>query len=239
MAQRHEYLVFYESALKPDVVVVEGGVGRQRAEEATRLAIERYRPLYIVNAGFAGGVKAELKAGDLLLCDRLFSLEGPATFWQADSASERSLQELDAADYLIGSAEDGHQRDYSTCGCLSVPELASGAQMKAWIGATFPVSIIDMESYWVSETAAAHGIRHMVVRSVLDPLGQTLPAFIGKAVDDEANRHWTRAIKYTAQNPTHLPRLISLAWQTKLASTSLGLFLGTLTSSGPSPQPDG
>jgi len=103
--------------------------------------------------------------------------------------------------------------------------------MKAWIGATFPVGIIDMESYWVSEVAVAHGIRHMIVRSVLDPLEQTLPAFVGKAVDDESKRRWTHAVRYLATNPTHMPRLVRLAMQTRVARASLGRFLGGLAPS--------
>ena len=200
VAERHDYLRLYQSDMKPDVVVIEGGVGREKAEEATRLSIESYRPDYIVSAGFAGGARQGVKAGDLFLCDRLFSLQGPAPFWQPGSANERSMEELDAADDLV-DGRDGAREDYSVGGCMSVPDLASGAQMKAWIGATFPVGIIDMESYWVSETAAAHGIRHMVVRSVLDPLEQTLPAFVGKAVDDEARRRWDPCRQISRDEP--------------------------------------
>ena len=231
VAERHDYLRLYQSDMKPDVVVVEGGVGREKAEEATRLSIENYRPDYIVCAGFAGGLRQGVKAGDLFVCDRLFSLQGPAPFWRAGSASERSMEELDAADDLLDD-RDGAQEDYSVCGCMSVPELASGAQMKSWIGTTFPVGIIDMESYWVSEIAAAHGIRHMIVRSVLDPLDQTLPAFVGKAVDDASKRQWTHAVKYLVTNPTHTPRLMRLAMQTRVARASLGRFLGGLAHSG-------
>ena len=228
VSDQRDYLRLYRSDLKPDVVVVEGGIGREKAEEATKLAIERYRPDYIVCAGFAGGVREGVKVGDLFLCDKLYSLEGPAPFWRPDSAGQRSIEELDAIGDLVDSGE-GNTEDYSLCGCMSVPELASGANMKAWIGSTFPVRIIDMESYWVCETAASHGVRHMVVRSVLDPLEQTLPAFVGKAVDDESNRQWTKAVRYLVANPTHMPRLMSLLRQTRIARASLGRFLEALS----------
>ena len=228
VADQHDHLRLYRSDVKPHVVVIEGGIGREKAEEATTLAIEKYRPDYIVCAGFAGGVREDAKVGDLFLCDKLYSLEGPAPFWQPDSASERSVEELDARSDLMDSL-DGSTEAYTVCGCMSVPQLASGAKMKAWIGANFPVRIIDMESYWVSETAAAHGVRHLIVRSVLDPLGQTLPAFIGKAINDESNRHWIKAVRYLVANPTHAPRLMSLARQTRVARAALGRFLGTLS----------
>ena len=89
-----------------------------------------------------------------------------------------------------------------------------------------PVSIIDMESYWVSETAASYGIPHMVVRSVLDPVGQTLPAFIEEAVSEDSGSNWARAVKYAVAKPMETPKLLQLAGQAKVARASLAEFLG-------------
>ena len=68
---------FYQSPAARDVVVVEGGVGRTRAEKATRQTVERFRPDLIVSAGFAGAVKPGLSTSDLILCDRVWAAEGP------------------------------------------------------------------------------------------------------------------------------------------------------------------
>ncbi len=225
LTDRHGYLRVYHSDLKPDVVVVEGGIGRERAEAAVTLAIDRYRPDHLVNAGFAGGVLEDVGVGDLFLCDRLYSLEGPAPLWRESSAGERALDGLDARSVLI---DDGDGIDYTVCGCMTVPGLASGANMKTWIGANFPVRIIDMESYWVSEIAASRRVPHMIVRSVLDPLDQTLPDFVGRAVDDDDNRRWSAAVRYVVSHPTHVPRLMNLALQVRRTRASLGRFLGTL-----------
>ena len=225
LADTHDYLRIYRSDLDPEIVVVEGGVGREKAEAAATLAIERYRPNHIVNAGFAGGVLDDVSVGDLFLCDRLYSLEGPAPLWRESAASERSLDGLDASSVLLG---DAHGIDYTMCGCMTVPALASGANMKTWIGANFPVQIIDMESYWVSEVAASHRVPHMIVRSVLDPLDQTLPTFVGRAVDDDETRSWRSAFRYVISKPSDTPRLVSLALQARRARASLGRLLGAL-----------
>jgi len=228
VAQDDSLRFYYQSQLKPEVVVVEGGPGRQRAVDATKQLIERYKPDFLISAGFAGGVQAGINTGDLFICDRLLSIEGPAPFWRPDSVEERSPGDVNMVNDLIEDTDDLHQK-YAICGCMSVPELVSGSSMKEWIGATFPVSIIDMESYWVSETAAANGIPHVVVRSVLDPLEQTLPAFVGKAMSDKGNRSWARVVKYIAKKPTEMPELIHLASQARVARSSLGGFLARLS----------
>ena len=225
LTDTEDCLRIYRSDLQPEVVVVEGGVGREKAEAAATLAIERYRPVHVVNAGFAGGVLDGVGVGDLFLCDRLYSLEGPAALWREDSVSERSLDGLDASSVLLG---EEHGIDYTVCGCMTVPALASGANMKTWIGANFPVRIIDMESYWVSQIAASHRVPHMIVRSVLDPLDQTLPGFVGRAIDNDDNRSWRAALRYVISKPVHTPRLVGLALQARRARASLGRLLGAL-----------
>ena len=228
VSDRSGYLSYYRSKKEPDVVLVEGGIGRKRASEATRQIAERYDLELIVSAGFAGGVQEGLRTGDVFLCERVMSIEGPAAFWSPDSANERVL----VGDNLMNGMPadmDGPYEGDASCGCLSVPQFVPTSSMKSWIGSTFPVSIIDMESYWVSETAASYSIPHMVVRSVLDPVGQTLPAFIEESVSEDSGSNWARAVKYAVAKPMETPKLIQLAGQAKAARASLAEFLITLT----------
>lgn len=215
-------LRFYRSVTRPKVVVVEGGAGRLRAEDATSQAIERYRPDAIVSAGFAGGAKPGLKSGDLFICDRLLSVEGPAESWGFDVASERVVEK-------VGLLVEG-SHGYDCCGCLTVPQLVSKSSMKAWIGATFPVGLVDMESYWVSATAVAHGIPHLAVRSVLDPMEESLPSFVEDAVGAEGEGIVWRAFRHIFKRPAEIPRLARLAGQARAARASLCGLLESLTS---------
>ena len=229
VAARDDYLRFYQSSSGPQVVV-EGGLGRERAEEATRQLIDRYKPGFIICAGFAGAVREGIKVGDLFICDRLMSIDGPAPLWRSEDVKEHSIDNAALVDNLVKGQtdpENAHQ-EYALGGCLSVPELVPSRSTKEWIGSTFSVDIIDMESYWVSEIAAAHGIPHAVVRSVLDTMEQTLPVFVGAAV--HKGKRWGHAVKYMLANPTEAPKLITLASQARIARASLGRFLATLAS---------
>ena len=224
---KEDRLRFHQSTSEPEVVVVTGSVGRLQAEMATTLLTQRYRPDRIVSAGFAGGVKAGLSPGDLFVCDRILSIEGPAAFWTAQDAKVSSEGQFAGLDDLIPSPSSFDQQ-YAICGCLSVPYFISSITMKAWIGANFPVTIIDMESYWVSEAAAASGVPNVVVRSVLDPMEQVLPDFVGDAVEDGSRPGWERAVKHIVSKPAETPKLFRLANQVKVAGESLGKFLAGL-----------
>ena len=217
---------YYESKSMPNVVVVDGAIGKTRAVDAARKLIDIYSPDFILSAGFAGGVQQGLRAGDVFLCDRLLAVEGPAMFWEMDAAKERPtpMGRRPYFDILLQEAKrNGNECRLS--GCLSLPNLVQSSSMKSLLGATFPVSIIDMESYWGNEVAAEHDIPHAAIRTILDPVEQTLPAFVGGAVNDERNRSLERAIRYLISRPTEAPRLMHLASQLRVARASLGEML--------------
>ena len=226
LVERNGRFKFYRSEAESGVALVQGGVGRWQAVEATRQLVEGYAPTLIVSAGFAGGVQKGLSAGDVFVCERVMSVKGPAALWRAGAANERLLEAAHLADM-----RDSHE-GYSPPGCLSVPQLVPSSSMKAWIGRKFPVSVIDMESYWVSETAASFGIRHAVVRAVLDPVEQTLPTFVGDAVSSRGGPAWVHALKYASAKPWETPKLFKLASQAKRAGKSLAAFLETQTWNG-------
>ena len=215
-------LRFYESEAAPGVVVVDGAVGRARAAKAADVVIHRYRPDLVLSAGFAGGVLEGQDTGDVFLCDRLMAVEGPAIFWEPDAVLESDPQQVSPLNGLFQG------NGYHVSGCLSVPDLLQASSMKEWIGANFPVGIIDMESYWVGQIAARYGAAHAVVRTILDPVGQTLPPFVGRAVREDGAKSWSAAIRHLASHPSEAPGLLKLRRQVRTAGDALGEVLSAV-----------
>ena len=220
-------LRFHRSRARPGIVVVEGGVGKRGALEAARKVIEQCRPDVVISAGFAGGVRAGMSPGDLFICDKLMSVEGPAPFWTNDTAKERCCADPGLLKTIAHLERTN--REYAFGGCLSVPQFMSSSSIKAWIGATFPVSMIDMESFWVGEAAEEAGVPHIAVRAVLDSVDQTLPVFVGNTVSGDGRLRWISAVRYIVRRPTESIQLIRLRSQMKTAQTSLCEFLNTLS----------
>jgi len=209
----------------PDVTVTIGGAGRDRAEAATREALKRYEPDLVVSAGFAGGVAPGFLVGDIVLCDKVWATEGTQDGDEShnpvEGVPERWLHEIS------GSQRRGE--------CLSVTELAATSDVKQALGAKFPVDVVDMESYWVTETAARAGVRSIVIRAVLDPVERSLPGLVTGLLGAGTTARWIRGLTYVATRPWSVPDLLTLARETAVARGALGRMLETIAST-PWPQ---
>lgn len=205
----------YASARWPDAAVVIGGAGRDRAEAATHEALQVYEPDLVVSAGFAGGIAPGFLVGDVVLCDKVWASEGTqegdVSLNSMEGIPERWLNEI-----------SGLQR---RGGCVSVTELAASSEVKRELGKKHPADVVDMESYWVTETAARAGVSSIVVRSVLDPVERTLPALVADLIGSGTAGRWLRGLAYVAARPWSVPDLLTLARETAVARDALGGML--------------
>ena len=228
LTERTESTRFYVSSSRPNVGVAVGGIGKASAQEATRRVVEMYRPERLISAGFAGGVRLGMESGQIILCDRLWAVEGPPTDWTPQKAASMSLSQENGDDGVTRLL-DAAGIAYSRGGCLTVSRIVFDSPTKARIGAGFPVSIVDMESFWVSQMAEQHHLPSLVVRAVLDPLEQTLPSFVGKAAAKGADGRWRHALRYALERPMEIPTLIRIAGQARAARSSLTDVLTAVT----------
>ncbi|MDA1189563.1 MAG: hypothetical protein O2854_07810 [Chloroflexi bacterium] len=225
-----EALSFYESQTLPHVAVVEGGPGRLRAQETTVAALDRYHPRMIISAGFGGGTISSLKPGDLVIGETVLSLRGPSSDWKKDSAaikkmfSQKEHRELEQV-----AASLKHPAVFGNI--ATVDRLVTSSQSKAWLGQTLSASVVDLESYWVTDIAVGRSTRCIALRSVLDPMEQELPAFVAFATEDASQRSWWRAALYALRRPGDVPTLLSLSSQYRAAKASLSAALHSFASS--------
>ena len=212
----------YQSMQVPEVVISEGGIGKERSQESARLTAERFKPDMMISAGFAGGASEDATPGDVFLCDRLVAVDGSPFLWGKEEAFESSSVEMVQR---FRQAILGDRSGYQVGSCITVPKFVSNRSMKEWLGNTFNVKLIDMESYWVSEVAASFRIPFLTVRSVLDPVDQSVPRFIGETVDKGMAVRTLRSVAHLATNPTDAPQLIRLSRQVSVARAALTQFL--------------
>src|SRR5215831_3558037 len=57
-----------------DCVLVQSGMGRQRAEQALRAVLAQYQPVAVLSLGFCGALAATLRVGDLVVCSPVGAL---------------------------------------------------------------------------------------------------------------------------------------------------------------------
>ena len=218
---------FFESAHLPNVVLAEGGVGRDRAQQATRLLIDEYEPDLIVSAGFAGAAKPGARSGDLYICSRILALCGPPTTWTREGPRSRPLID-EGLMIRLSEAIGGVAGGCSWGGCITVDQVVHSPALKRWIGESFGADVIDMESFWVSEVATERGLPHLVVRSVMDPMEQSLPNFVMEATEQEGLRTLASGASHMLSNPTDLFPLLRLWRQVRRASRRLNDVLAAV-----------
>ena len=206
---------FYRARRGASTALVLGAVGKGGAMEATRQLLGNYGPRLVVSAGFAGAARPDLNTGDVFVCDRVLSMEGSPASWTVENANERLLSQGSSA------AKDGAQ----PMGCVSVSQFVQSAPMKAWLGKVLRVGVIDLESYWVTDVAAAYGVPHAVVRVVLDPMDGAMPYFLADSMRPSAGSVRVKAVRYVLRRPHRLGGLLRLSAQVKLARRSLADYL--------------
>lgn len=187
-----------------DIVLLQTGMGKRNAEEATRFLLAHYPVSLLVSLGFAGALEAELGVGDLVLYREL-ACEGGGIY-----ASDSSLFHL-ALEAAKSASLKSHVVRGVTTGLAGTPEAkrALSAQTRA--------QTVDMESYWIAGLAAAAGIRFVAVRAIFDTLEQRLPPL-------ELVGHW-RMARYALAHPLELARLYIQARAAQNSLTKLCVAL--------------
>ena len=139
------------------VVIVEAGTGQARARRATLALHEAHHPGWSLSCGFAGGLKAGLKRGDIVVGTSLAAANQPEIQLDfqmpADPARGRYVGRL-----------------------LTVDEIVRTAIDKQRLGTEFEALAVDMESYAVAACCKELHQRFFAVRVLSDDAETDLPS---------------------------------------------------------------
>jgi len=216
-----------------ECVLVQSGMGRQRAERALEIVLQRYRPSAVLSLGFCGALAARLRAGDLVVCSQLLALlTMPSPLRPSPSVGLLNCDtrlvtsalriELPVRWGLHWPALHWKTRPVGG-GCLTVPSVANHRQVKEWLSWNFTGAIVDMESYWLGLLAREAGVPFLAVRAVSDPLTESLPMLDG-LIDAFGRTKRTEMSRYLVGHPLACGGLLRLAMHAHWAQKSLTGF---------------
>ena len=220
----------YTSALISNVALIESGMGKTNAINATNKLINLLQPGLIISAGFAGSVKRQVMPGTSYLCDNLWSIQGSPAFWSKEIAERTNVMDENRAVNFNKFISDSDLK-IQLGSCMTVDQFIYNHDLKTWIGNNFSVDVIDMESYWVSQTAIENNVESAVIRVVLDPMEQKLPPFIVEAANNKRSRTLISGLKHIAANPGDLKKILQISIQVKKSRRILGSTLQALIES--------
>lgn len=188
------------------VTVFHTGVG----EKSCRVHIENFlrepQFKYLISAGFAGALDPELKIGHLLLSENFSSPELLGSP-QLDCAGEGLfVGKLATVPRVIASKSERDRR-----------AVESGAVA------------VDMETEFIAEACAAHGLPLLSLRVVSDTPSEPFPAPPEVLFDlEKQETNFTRLAFYLAAHPRAIKRLVDFRQQIALARRSLTTALARL-----------
>jgi adenosylhomocysteine nucleosidase len=210
-----------------DCLLVQSGMGRQRAEQALRYVLDQYQPVAVLSLGFCGALAATLRVGDLVVCSPVGALltmpsgphvaPSPVGWLHCDGSLAQQALAIPMPPGL-GQLVGG--------GCLTVPSAAGPRGVKQWLSESFVSVVVDMESFWIGSLAQEAGVPFLVVRSVSDTLAEWLPSFDG-LIDDFGRASLTTLSRYLLHHPLRIAQLGRLGLQSQRAEKSLTYFTVT------------
>lgn len=189
-----------------EIVIVEAGIGEKAAARAAAEALKFYEPRYVISAGFAGALDANLKRGHILMADEV-----------VNAAGER---------LAVGLKLSAESKGLHVGRLLTVGQLVTTPAERQRLAAEHAAVACDMETFAVAKVCAERGVPLLSVRIISDAADEELPPEI-----DRLMRQTTLAGKIGAAAGAVLQRFSAAKdmWQLRedalKASDRLGKFL--------------
>jgi adenosylhomocysteine nucleosidase len=167
------------------------GIGGEHGRRAAEALIRETRPKKILSVGFAGGLDATMKVGDIF------------------------------KPRFVVNAADGSRTDTgSGLGTLVSALEVSGRDQKLQLARSYSASAVDMEGAHVAIAAAAHGIEFDALKSISDELDFPLPP-INRFVSSDGTLRRIPFAAHVATRPQLWKPTILLAANSRKASRIL------------------
>ncbi len=199
-----------------DALLVKTGMGKERAESATKLILERYPVTAIISLGFAGGLAPELRIGDVVVCSKLY----------CDSAAEVYASDARLLSLAAQGPEDIADRVHLGSGVTALYVDANPQKMRG-LRETFPAQIIDNESYWIARIASARRIPFIAIRSISDDMQHSIQPF-DRILTADGELLWGKAVLGFLSHPWYLRNVFNLFRNTRPAKRNMAALVSHL-----------
>jgi hypothetical protein len=187
------------------LLMAANGAGPRLAAEAVKVAAERERLDVVASVGYCGGLDPALKAGDIVVGDRVLALEPEEQFEVKNPVANRR----------------------HTCGTIvSIDRFVQTADEKQRLRASGAVAV-EMEAAGVARETRGFGLPLVCVRVVTDEAQEGFSIDYNAARDALGRFRPAWAVSAAMARPWRsFPELLRFRRRCLLASKALGEFLG-------------
>jgi len=163
-----------------DVVLMQGGIGRERARRAVIAAAREFDLRGVWSLGVAGGLRDALHPGALVhpaaILDDVEPFDGRAA---ADCAHGAVSDALRGAGVAVEAGT-----------LITVGDLLCTVDAKRAVGRRSGAAAVDMEAAGIVRAARDLGIPWVVLKAVVDAVDDPLPAFVAACTTPQGDMRW-------------------------------------------------
>ena len=204
-------------------VLAVSGVGKVHAEKATRAVLEERRPSAVLSLGFAGGLVADQRAGDLVIARVLIPAGSVSNGEPNPRVSEALYTDQTLINKAIGVLATLGLR-YRIGACVTASRLVSRPGAKRQLGLDTDALAVEMESFWIALACHERNVPFLAVRAIVDTAERALPDFLAtSALESGSVNRWRHRLPFMLR-PWSLPTLIRLGGAASGARNSLTAF---------------
>ena len=167
----------------------------------------KQKPDLCISSGLAGGLRPELKTGEIVVAREVLLVSGGQKF-----ASRPLLVDL--------AEETGAKPVRSFLTNARVVCEAKSKRSMAVLG-----DVVEMESFHVLQSAADVQVPAVSVRAISDTVDENLPFDFGRAIRPDGRISYGRLLLQVAVHPRKLPAMINFGKQSEKAANNLADFL--------------
>lgn len=211
-----------------EVAFIATGIGMRRAREIARHTFSMLPQTgFVIGAGVAGALSAGLRAGDIVIADRVIKA-------REDTAHPEQVWPIEPQ--TVGDCERAlrtRRLEFSTGGILTSPRVIPNASGKTIAKKESGAIAVDMESAAIALETTARGIPLAIVRTVMDSLEDEI--FGAEIADEQGRVGPIAAANYLIQNPGAFLKLPSTLRNLTRATKSLADAIEALIFAGPPP----
>jgi adenosylhomocysteine nucleosidase len=195
--------------------VLRTGIGQKLAQEKAARAIEANPPRRVIVAGFGGGLRPGIVAGDVVAASTVCEPSGQEWSAPADLVELAASVRVPECRVVVGRL-------------VTVEKVIATVAAKQALRAATGADAVDMESSGVLRAAAARGIPVLCLRAILDEAEFELPFDFGKILTPEGRPRILKALGAVTANPGNLARILPLRRRALLAAERLEQVMAAL-----------
>jgi adenosylhomocysteine nucleosidase len=207
--------------------VVGHGIGRRRASDTARRAFDQIRGAeLVIGTGVVGALSSGLKPGDLVLADRVMTLDaGGKVMEAATRLSDMHVVAIGRSLAMAGVA-------YSSGAILTSDRVLTVAEKRSAKGDTGAIAV-DMETAAIAAEANQRRLPFVALRAVLDEVDEEVVG--GEIADEDGNVRPLAATSFLLRNPATMLKLPRMIRNLSRATTAIADALTAIAHEGKIP----